>query len=63
MLSAPPRLADPADEALLDELLRATENPWRDPVRIYGTRVPRKLARHMERLILKVRAADRRECR
>lgn len=62
MLS-PPRLIDPSDEALLTELRRATENPWHDPVRVQGVRVPRKLARHMERLILKVRAAERREGR
>jgi hypothetical protein len=56
-------LIDPADAALLAELLHATREPFRDPVRVQGVRIPRRLARHMERLILKVRAADRREFR
>lgn len=54
-----PSAFDPSDEALLAELLRATENPFRDPVRVFGTRIPRKLARHMERNLLRLRTAVR----
>lgn len=60
---SPPRLTEPADHALLEELLRATADPWRDPVRVQGVRIPRHLARHMERMILRLRAAERRERR
>lgn len=51
---------NPDDRVLLAEVRRVTENPFRDPVRVGGVLVPRKLARHIERVLSRLDLMDRR---
>lgn len=53
-------MMDPADRQLLASVQTALETPFRDPVRVAGHLVPRRLARQIERGLLKLRAAERR---
>lgn len=53
-------MMDPADRLLLAGVQTALEVPFRDPVRVGGALVPRKLARQMERALLRLRTAERR---
>lgn len=50
---------DPADQALLAEVRRSLSVPYRDPVRVDGTLVPRKLARQIERALSRLSVAGR----
>lgn len=53
-------LLDIADRALLTEARAALAVPFRDPVRVGGVLVPRKLARQIERGLSKLALAERR---
>lgn len=53
-------MMEPADHQLLAEVQAATVEPFRDPVRVGGVLVPRRLARHIERALLKLRTAEKR---
>jgi hypothetical protein len=52
---------DPADRLLLNEARHALSVPFRDPVRVGGVLVPRKLARQIERSLARLSVAERRE--
>ena len=52
-------MADPADTALLASVRNALANPFRDPVRVSGQLMPRKLARQIERNLLRLRVMER----
>lgn len=54
-------MMDLADKLLLAGVQTALEVPFRDPVRVGGGRMSRKLARQIERTLLKLRVAERRE--
>lgn len=51
---------DPADQLLLAGVQTALETPFRDPVRVAGQLLPRRLARQIERNLLRLRVAERR---
>jgi hypothetical protein len=51
---------DPADRLLLAEARHALSVPFRDPVRVGGVLVPRKLARQIERSLARLSVAERR---
>lgn len=51
---------DPADLALLADVQRALSSTFRDPVRVGGVLVPRKLARQIEAPLLRLRVTTRR---
>jgi hypothetical protein len=51
-------MLDPADKALLAEVLTATAEPFVDPVCVQGAMIPRRLARHIERNLLRLRKID-----
>lgn len=59
----PAALLDPADRLLLNEVRHALAIPFRDPVRVGGVLVPRKLARQIERGFARLTVAERREGR
>lgn len=50
---------DPSDKALLADVRAALANPLRDPVRVGGVLVPRKLARAIERPLARLTVIDR----
>jgi hypothetical protein len=54
-------MIDPADRMMLASVQVALETPFRDSVRVCGQLMPRKLARQIERNLLRLRARDRRE--
>jgi len=54
-------MIDPADRALLAEVRASLAVPFRDPVRVGGVLVPRKLARQIERSLARLSVAERRE--
>jgi hypothetical protein len=54
-------MIDPADRMMLASVQVALETPFRDPVRVCGQLMPRKLARQIERNLLRLRTLDRRE--
>jgi hypothetical protein len=51
---------DPADRLLLAEARHALSVPFRDPVRVGGVLIPRKLARRIESAVSRAILADRR---
>jgi hypothetical protein len=53
-------MIDPADRALLAEVRHALSVPFRDPVRVGGVLVPRKLARRIESAVSRAILAERR---
>jgi hypothetical protein len=55
----PQSLIDPADRLLLSSVQIALETPFRDPVRVAGQLMPRKLARQIERSLLRLRVLER----
>ena len=54
-------MIDPADRALLADVRHALSVPFRDPVRVGGVLIPRKLARQIERGFARLSVAERRE--
>lgn len=50
-------LLDPADRLLLADVRVALAVPFRDPVRVGGVLVPRKLARQIERGLVRLKFA------
>jgi hypothetical protein len=55
-------LLDPADRMLLASVRQALAVPFRDPVRVSGQLMPRKLARTIERGLAKLQVLERRGC-
>jgi hypothetical protein len=53
-------MMDVADRQLLTEARHALSVPFRDPVRVGGVLIPRKLARTIERGLCKLQIAERR---
>jgi hypothetical protein len=51
---------DPADRMLLASVRDALDVPFRDPVRVSGQLMPRRLARQIERSLSKLALAERR---
>lgn len=54
-------LIDLADRMLLTSVQQGLEKPFSDPVRVAGQLIPRKLARQIERNLLRLRVAERRD--
>ena len=52
---------DAADRLLLADVRHALSVPFRDPVRVGGVLIPRKLARQIERSLARLSVAERRE--
>lgn len=53
-------MLDIADRLMLASVTQALSNPFRDPVRVSGQLMPRRLARQIERHLLRLRVLERR---
>lgn len=52
-------MIDLADRMMLASVQTALEAPFRDPVRVAGQLMPRRLARQIERQLLRLRVLER----